>query len=426
MLSRVTVKGYRNVLASAAEFKRVNVLVGPNNAGKSNFLRALRFVSDFAGGGSRPAGLANTVTDHGAENLRTWGSSATSPVEFRWHGRLEGGDEIQHRLEFAFGGEGSFPQGFHVVHEQFIVRDEMGQSTPKAEASWFPLTGQLDCHVQGKKLPASPDAAQLNTMESLLIQRSAMLERDGLRDVATKVLGPPAKQWLAELQRLRVYRCAHFDPDTVAAPAQSEPETRFLAVDGRNLANVLRHIEQAGGEGLGNIQSRMTELIPDLQRLWVYDGAGNQRWVRLALSTTGQPDGPARTVQLGRMSDGTVQALVLATLLFSPEPARVLCLDEPELNLHPAWVRRMGLWMDEGHPASQLFLSTHSPELLDALTDGFVRGDVAVFVFGKGGSSSPRQMRRLALSEVQGTFDQGWQLGDLYRVGDVSLGGWPW
>lgn len=244
--------------------------------------------------------------------------------------------------------------------------------------------------------------------------------------VAMEVLGPPAKRWLGELQQLRAYRCAHFDPDAIAAPTPSQSDVRYLAPKGRDLANVLRHIEQSAGTGLSAIQARMTELLPELERLWVYDGAGHQRWVQLSLAaeTTGSSAG--RPVELQQMSDGTIQALVLATLLFAPEPARVLCLDEPELNLHPAWVRRLGVWMDEGRPASQLFVSTHSPELLDALTAAFVRGDMAVLVFGEGGSRSPRTIRKLALAEVQSVLDEGWQLGDLYRVGDRRLGGWPW
>ena len=100
----------------------------------------------------------------------------------------------------------------------------------------------------------------------------------------------------------------------------------------------------------------------------------------------------------------------------------MLSIDEPELNMHPAWLKVIGSWFQRFTSADQLFVSTHSPELLDAFTEGFKSGDVALFVFGLG----EKEMRRLDPAELEDFFKKGWELGDLYRVGEPKLGGWPW
>ena len=79
--------------------------------------------------------------------------------------------------------------------------------------------------------------------------------------------------------------------------------------------------------------------------------------------------------------------------------------------------------MSEAQTDTQLVVSTHSPELLDSLTDAFLAGKANVFVFGEKEAGS---LKAITLSDVQDKVSEGWQLGDLYRVGDPSVGGWPW
>ena len=122
------------------------------------------------------------------------------------------------------------------------------------------------------------------------------------------------------------------------------------------------------------------------------------------------------------MSDGTLKALWLALLLFSPDRGSLLSIDEPELNLHPAWLRVIGGWLQRFSSAEQLFVSTHSPDLLDSFTEGFKNGAVELFVFGKG--EAP--LHQIEPAALDGFFQEGWELGDLYRVGEPKLGGWPW
>ena len=124
------------------------------------------------------------------------------------------------------------------------------------------------------------------------------------------------------------------------------------------------------------------------------------------------------------LSDGTIKALFLTLLIHVPinDGFSMLALDEPELNIHPAWQQIIGRWIQYSGNFEQCFISTHSPDLLDTFTEGFKRGDVGVFVFDPRAEKAVRVLKYERLKEEL----EDWELGDLYRVNDPSVGGWPW
>ena len=126
---------------------------------------------------------------------------------------------------------------------------------------------------------------------------------------------------------------------------------------------------------------------------------------------------------LSELSDGTIHLLLLLLLLNIPEDRGIsmLAVDEPEMNLHPAWQKLLAHEIITGHNFRQCFISTHSPDFLDEFTESFLNGYVNVFVFD---TSSIAPIRRLNADELRTELD-GWTLGDLYRVGDPLIGGWP-
>ena len=100
----------------------------------------------------------------------------------------------------------------------------------------------------------------------------------------------------------------------------------------------------------------------------------------------------------------------------------MLAIDEPEMNIHPAWQQIIGRWIQYSENFKQCFISTHSPDFLDTFTEGFKRGEVGVFVFDPREEEAVRQLKYAEMEEEL----QDWELGDLYRVNDPSIGGWPW
>ncbi len=80
-------------------------------------------------------------------------------------------------------------------------------------------------------------------------------------------------------------------------------------------------------------------------------------------------------------------------------------------------------WIKQASQRTQVIISTHSPDLLDHFTEQTEN----VFVFRPADQDKNHfQVQPLSPKNVSDWIEQGWQLGDLYRIGDPSVGGWPW
>ena len=95
----------------------------------------------------------------------------------------------------------------------------------------------------------------------------------------------------------------------------------------------------------------------------------------------------------------------------------------PEVYMHPANVRKLGseLCLEGRKLQNSIHIITHSPELLDALTEGWKKGYVEIEVFPE-----RRKLERTNEVLLFLLHEQGWELGDIYRIGHPAIGGWPW
>ena len=150
----------------------------------------------------------------------------------------------------------------------------------------------------------------------------------------------------------------------------------------------------------------MRQALPGLERIRIDDVSDQYKSMKARI------DGD--WFRLDELSEGTLKMLALALLFFTPEKTSLLSIDEPELNLHPAWLRLLGKWMLGATGTSQVLTSTHSPDLLDSLTEGFRSGDVALIV-----CDAKKGFRNVRSADLDSFFREGWELGDLYRVGEV-------
>ena len=70
---------------------------------------------------------------------------------------------------------------------------------------------------------------------------------------------------------------------------------------------------------------------------------------------------------------------------------------------------------------TQVIITTHSPDLLDRFTDCLEN----VFCFSSV-NNTHFKIKTLSKELLETQLNEGWELGDLYRVGDPNVGGWPW
>jgi predicted ATPase len=123
------------------------------------------------------------------------------------------------------------------------------------------------------------------------------------------------------------------------------------------------------------------------------------------------------TIPAGRLSDGTLRYLCLLAILCDPDPPPLICIEEPELGLHPDMLPRIADLLTDASARSQLIVTTHSDILVDALTG---HPEAIVVVEKHAGSST---MRRLDRAELSHWLEQ-YRLGQLWTRGE--LGGTRW
>jgi predicted ATPase len=211
------------------------------------------------------------------------------------------------------------------------------------------------------------------------------------------------------------YTSAQFNTKKMREPVDSKNVDGVLNADATNFVNVFTKFKADDIVWKKHFEEKMKELIPNLE---MADSVN--AYEKLIFKMIYEDE----TYDLSDVSEGTLKGLILNMLINMPQAQNrsVLTIDEPETNLHPAWQKVVGNWLQTSDTFQQCFVSTHSPDFLDVFTEEFKRGKVAVFVFD---NNSRNHIKKVKYEDIEDELGN-WELGDLYRTNDPALGGWPW
>lgn len=370
------------------ELRPLNVLIGPNGSGKSNVIEALGLLAatpnDLAGAVRRGGGIRNWVWKGkpaaSEAVIEVLVASADGPAA----------GELRHRLSLGSSGD-----RLEVVNEEIATagsdgdRDVLHYRSGQGDATfWILRDGKRveDYRVGGE---------DYGTDQSILSQR---------RDPHHY----PEITWLGRTYSgIRTYADWTFGSGAPARMAQSTVlPTDILLPDASNLALVLNEIEHAGDHSINDLLKRFFPLFERLS-MRIFGGSTN-----IYLFETGAK-APIPAI---RLPDGALRFLALLAALYSPSPPSLLCIDEPELGLHPDAVALFADVLVEASARMQLIVTTHSASLVSALT---AHGDSIVTCERLGGSTV---LNRVDPEEVA-SWLADYTLGDLWQMG--VLGGNP-
>lgn len=118
-----------------------------------------------------------------------------------------------------------------------------------------------------------------------------------------------------------------------------------------------------------------------------------------------------------RLSDGTLRYLCLLAILLHPTPPPLICLEEPELGLHPDAVVAVGKLIKEASTRTQLIITTHSQILVDTFQES--PEDVVVVSKEKGST----HFKRLDADKLR-PYLETYSLGSLWSSGDIGGNRW--
>jgi predicted ATPase len=329
-LTRVVLKNYKSIAASAVDLRQLTFLVGPNGAGKSNFLDALRFTRDSLRGS-----LDNALRDRGgiAEVRRRSGGH---PTHF--------GIRLEFRLPSAVGHYafriGARPKGsYEVQTEECAIRGPENASFRVSE-------GEVDVELGERRNGMVPPAASKDRL--YLVNASGVPEFRPVYDA---------------LSSMGFYA---LNPDTMRdfqAPGAGD----LLARDGSNLTSVLRQLAGTDETRKKRIEEYLSSIVPGVAGVDVKD-VPPKVTLEFRQNVAGSKD-PGRFFA-SNMSDGTLRALGILVALFQSQGSAVpsiplVGIEEPEIALHPAAVGALLDALREASQSTQVIVTTHSPDLLD-------------------------------------------------------------
>ena len=384
--------------AEELELRPLNVLIGANGSGKSNFIDAIGLLQ------AMPTNLAARVG--GGRGVADWvwqgDPEADSAV---MQAVIQAADQKALRYSMKFGER---LQRFAVVEERLEAAIEHRVAVPP-----FVERGENSCVAfLCRNVKRQPQLSEVTELP--LGYDRAEHPVEGSKSVLAQVKDAehyPELTYLAkDLKRIRLYRGWSFGQSNVVRSLQTtgHPNTN-LAEDHANLGLVLNRLSKdcAARERIVEALHRLYEDISDFHV--------NVEFNTVRVSV--QERGGKVVVPATRLSDGTIRDLSLLAILCDPQPPPLVCIEEPELGLHPDILPGLAKLLREASERCQLIVTTHSEVLVDALTDE----PESIVVCEK--ENGQTKLKRLSRAELRHGLDKH-RLGELWSSGEIGGNRW--
>jgi len=394
----------RNILSFGPDNEEIellplNVLIGPNASGKSNFIEAISLLK------AAPVNLMAGFRERGGLGDWVWKGAQGTSIEIEVTvGYANACDSLRYGLKLSF----SYADSFDLWHES-IEREH-------------PETGE---NQVGSFYRRSGDSAILKPMTGELGEPGSAVERkektfyddkdyDSQQPILSQSLDPdlyPEIHYLGrQFRRIRLFRDWVMGPRSHLRWAQdSDMRDDFLLEDATNLSVVIDHLRD-DSELRAMFRGHLHSFADQINDVVIETTDKGKK--QICLKEEGE-----RLIRAQRLSDGTLRYLGLLTILCHPEPPPLICIEEPELGLHPDMIGSVAELLVEASKRTQLIVTTHSEILVSALSD--TPESILVCEQDVGGT----KMRRLERDRLKDWL-KDYSLGDIWAMGEIGGGRW--
>jgi len=305
-LSAIKLQGFKSIRECDLELTTLNVLIGANGAGKSNFISFFRLIQQLLDGK-----LQRYVSKQGGpDSLLHFGRKNTEHLS----------------AEVYFGHNGyKFTLEPTQDNRMMFAREALWWNK---HGDWHPKSGHFESEVESQKLRAE-------------IYESTV---------------PVMKNW-------RVYHFHDTSDTALLKQRHGINDNLYLRPDARNLAAFLAHLRNQYPRHYNRIVKTIRLVAPFFGDFLLRPQPDSKDQIELEW-TERDEDTPFKAHLL---SDGTLRFICLATILLQPEELQpeTILIDEPELGLHPFAIRVLASLLCSTSKMRQVIVSTQSTDLLN-------------------------------------------------------------
>lgn len=316
-ISTIRIQNFKSIRDSGdIEIRPLNVLIGANGVGKSNFISFFKFLNRLF-----------------EQQLQLYVNQNGRADNFLYFGRKQS--------DFL-GGKIVFDSDLHNQYEFKLIPDQNGNLIFAEE--WEGRKGAIE-----KGEVNASVALRINdtgSFESLL-----PIKRQKIRDLDLK-------------DNFRSFRIFHFH-DTSFNSKVKQPsgatDYAYFQEDGGNLAAFLYRLQEAHPSHFKMIERTVRSVAPFFDRFFLKPDEISAQQIFLRWLEKGSE----QLFTAHNFSDGTLRMICLTTLLMQPDPPSTIIIDEPELGLHPFAIEKLAAMLKSASQKAQIIISTQSVNLLN-------------------------------------------------------------
>lgn len=350
MITRITIQGYKSIKELDIRLSPINILLGSNGVGKSNFISIFSLLRNIYN-----RNFQNYVeTKGGADSILHFGKKHTRQIY----------------LDICFGS---------VNHDKnrFLLELEEAQ-----------------------------DSLIIKSVDTAFMPVSVWHEQNFEQNVKesnfSSIHRGQAYYVNDYLQEFEVY---HFHDTSDTSPMKGKcniNDNNKLKRDGSNIAAFLYFLKNKHPKHFIRIEKTVQSIAPFFEKFVLEPSRLNENFIQLEWRENGFPDSYFNAYHL---SDGTLRFICLTTLLMQPKSPKTIIIDEPELGLHPVAINKLAALIRKASETTQIIVSTQSINFID----NFEPEDIIV-VDRKENSSV---FRRYNTKELEGWLEE-FTLGDIW------------
>jgi predicted ATPase len=372
-----------------------NILVGINGAGKSNLLKAIKLLKEGVSG----KGFVELI-------IRNWGGF---DAIFNYSQNDDSAIFIEYELDFNVikrYGFGFTENVFYNVSikkvpftSNFYIEEKIFQPKEKNRKPWIYL------EISNGSGVALTKANQHNKTE--LVRYTDL---DPQSSALLKDITDPDRYFALSTIRKAIADIVIYDYfDTTLSSKLRKPVIPItenkLQSDGSNLPQVLNTLNISDKNNFRTIKKLLKEINGAFSSIDFSHIGGN---IELML----EEQNLNKSIHVTHISDGTLRFLCLLSIFYNDKRGSLVCIDEPEIGLHPDMVLTICNAIKHASNGSQVFIATHSENLLN----NFRLENIRVFEKNETNSTCVNTFEE---KQFEGWYDS-FSVGKMWRQGDIG------